>query len=208
MLECQCIMSTLMGLVVCVVLYYLYKIITAKPLPTLNVKLTEMEASTEVHVSKEVSREMDLKDPANPSVVRCYDPATGCFLGNVKAMNAEDVEDVSMKAKKAQAEWRNTTWEQRRRVLRLLLNYTVEHQLEICRVDARDSGKPLVDAVLGEIMTTCEVYYFPFLFFSFLFFSFLFFSFLFFSFLSFPISKSSPLIGSSPLPFFRKFLTC
>ena len=150
-------MSALIGLAVAVVLYFVFKIITRKPLPQLNVKLTEMEASTDVHVSSEVSREMDLRDPSNPAVVRCYDPATGCFLGNVKAMNAEDVEDVAMKAKNAQAEWKNTTWEQRRRVLRLLLNYTVEHQLEICRVDARDSGKPLVDAVLGEIMTTCEV---------------------------------------------------
>eukprot|EP00009_Paramoeba_aestuarina_P003916 CAMPEP_0201523432 /NCGR_PEP_ID=MMETSP0161_2-20130828/19839_1 /ASSEMBLY_ACC=CAM_ASM_000251 /TAXON_ID=180227 /ORGANISM="Neoparamoeba aestuarina, Strain SoJaBio B1-5/56/2" /LENGTH=586 /DNA_ID=CAMNT_0047922547 /DNA_START=36 /DNA_END=1796 /DNA_ORIENTATION=+ len=155
-MECVCYCYTLGGLAALAVLYFLFKLITRKPLPPLNVKLTELEASTEVHVSSEVSREMDLKDPSDPTVVRCYDPATGCFLGTVKNMTEEEVNECARKAKNAQAEWRNTTWEQRRRVLRLLMNYTVEHQLEICRVDARDSGKPMVDAVLGEIMTTCE----------------------------------------------------
>lgn len=41
-------------------------------------------------------------------------------------------------------------------VLRTIQQYILSHQEDICRVCARDSGKPKVDALLGEVMTTCE----------------------------------------------------
>ena len=45
---------------------------------------------------------------------------------------------------------------QRRQVLRTIQKYLVNHIVDICRVCSRDSGKPMVDALLGEVMTTCE----------------------------------------------------
>ena len=83
-------------------------------------------------------------------------------------------------------EWRESPFQQRRLLLRTLLKYIIQHQnaicrcacvpgcaaphniceflqasrrcncLPCCRVAARDSGKPMVDAAFGEVMVTCE----------------------------------------------------
>jgi len=44
----------------------------------------------------------------------------------------------------------------RNRLMRIYLKFIIDHQTEICRVAARDSGKPMVDAAFGEVLTTCE----------------------------------------------------
>jgi acyl-CoA reductase-like NAD-dependent aldehyde dehydrogenase len=71
-------------------------------------------------------------------------------------MSSSDVTEILHKAKEAQEEWRKTTFAQRRMVLRTIQKYVVAHVEDICRVSSRESGKPKVDAVMGEILTTCE----------------------------------------------------
>jgi acyl-CoA reductase-like NAD-dependent aldehyde dehydrogenase len=61
-----------------------------------------------------------------------------------------------MRAQRAQEIYKNTSFETRKAVLRTLLDYVTRHQTEICRLSCIDSGKTAVDAVLGEIWTTCE----------------------------------------------------
>ena len=51
---------------------------------------------------------------------------------------------------------RKTSFAERRRVLRTIQKYICNHVEDICRVCSRDSGKPKCDALLGEILTTCE----------------------------------------------------
>lgn len=97
-----------------------------------------------------------LRDPARPGMIQCFDPSTQQWLGQVPAMTAADVHDACVKAARAQHEWRGTTFAQRRTVLRTLQAYLCQHVAEICRVSARDSGKPAVDACLGEVLTTAE----------------------------------------------------
>ena len=91
-----------------------------------------------------------------PEQIQCYDPSTGQYLGQVPAMNAAQVHALCVRAAAAQVTWRQTTFQQRRRVLRTLQRYIVTHVTTICRVSGRDSGKPVVDACLGEVLTTCE----------------------------------------------------
>jgi acyl-CoA reductase-like NAD-dependent aldehyde dehydrogenase len=71
-------------------------------------------------------------------------------------MPAADVRAAVARARAAALRWRASTFAQRRRLMRVLLRYVVEHQEEICRVSAADSGKPLVDAAFGELIVTCE----------------------------------------------------
>ena len=66
-------------------------------------------------------------------------------------MTKEDVESLCAKAAIAQKSWALTTYAQRRMVLRTIQKYIVAHQEDICRVSARDSGKPKVDALLGTL---------------------------------------------------------
>jgi len=97
-----------------------------------------------------------LLDPANHTLVQCYSPATLVKLGTVPNLNAQQVSDLAKRSQTAQQSWKSTTFAQRRRVLRTLQKYIVAHIDEICQLCAKDSGKTQVDALLGEILTTCE----------------------------------------------------
>ncbi|XP_026457430.1 aldehyde dehydrogenase 22A1-like isoform X2 [Papaver somniferum] len=88
--------------------------------------------------------------------VRCYEPATMKYLGDFPALTSDQVKEHVADARKAQKAWAKSTFKQRRQFLRILLKYIIEHQELICQTSSRDTGKTMVDASLGEIMTTCE----------------------------------------------------
>ncbi|KAH0448431.1 hypothetical protein IEQ34_022231 [Dendrobium chrysotoxum] len=88
--------------------------------------------------------------------VQCYEPATMKYLGFYPALTSDEVTMHVAQARKAQKIWANSSFRQRRKFLRILLKYIIEHQALICEVSSRDTGKTMVDASLGEIMTTCE----------------------------------------------------
>ncbi|RUP47288.1 Aldehyde/histidinol dehydrogenase [Jimgerdemannia flammicorona] len=92
---------------------------------------------------------------ADPKTIICYDPATGRHLASIPAPTPADVAEAYARVKRAQEKWAKTTFEERRRVLRSLLDFIVENQEDISRVAVRDSGKTMIDATLGEIITTC-----------------------------------------------------
>eukprot|EP00123_Amoebidium_parasiticum_P013133 comp21791_c0_seq1/m.30967 comp21791_c0_seq1/g.30967 ORF comp21791_c0_seq1/g.30967 comp21791_c0_seq1/m.30967 type:complete len:607 (-) comp21791_c0_seq1:178-1998(-) len=98
---------------------------------------------------------LDLK-AAGTDKIQCFDPATGESLGSVKAWSREDVAEGVKKAREAQKSWAKTSFEERKRVLRSLMEFVVRNQETICKVAARDSGKTMVDGIFGEILTTCE----------------------------------------------------
>ncbi|KAJ1699251.1 hypothetical protein LUZ63_007763 [Rhynchospora breviuscula] len=88
--------------------------------------------------------------------VQCYEPATMKYLGYFPALTPEEVREHVAQARKAQKIWAKSSFKQRRQFLRILLKYIIEHQDLICEISSRDTGKTMVDASLGEIMTTCE----------------------------------------------------
>ncbi len=102
------------------------------------------------------SESTSLKDPKRPGYIQCYDPSTKQRLGEVVAMTTKDVHQLCVKAAEAQTSWSKTSFTERRKVLRTIQKYIVHHVEDICRVCSRDSGKPKCDALLGEILTTCE----------------------------------------------------
>jgi len=123
--------------------------------PSLEVSMTPEEAQDD-GVEGDPVTEMPLLNAKDKSKLNCYDPSTKQFIGNAKNMSAEEVNEILEKARVAQAGWKRTTYAQRRLVLRTIQKYIVQHVEDICRVSARESGKPKVDAVMGEILTTCE----------------------------------------------------
>ncbi|TNY18946.1 meiotic sister-chromatid recombination aldehyde dehydrogenase [Rhodotorula diobovata] len=96
-----------------------------------------------------------LADPAR-SYITCYAPASAQHLATVPALNGDEVRERVGKAAQAQRGWRDSSWTRRRRVLRSLLEWTVNEAEALSKVASRDSGKTLVDAAFGEILTTCE----------------------------------------------------
>lgn len=88
--------------------------------------------------------------------ITSYDPATGLHLGTFMADNEVEISGKIARAANAQKSWRRTSFTQRRRVIRSLMKWLVENQDLCARVACRDTGKTLIDAVLGEILTTCS----------------------------------------------------
>lgn len=88
--------------------------------------------------------------------VQCYEPATMKYLGFFPALKPDEVKERVAQVRKSQKVWAKSSFKQRRQFLRVLLKYIIEHQELICEISSRDTGKTMVDASLGEIMTTCE----------------------------------------------------
>ncbi|KAH8880164.1 succinate-semialdehyde dehydrogenase, variant [Thozetella sp. PMI_491] len=88
--------------------------------------------------------------------IQCYAPATGELLGFVNPHTAGGIDRAIGSAHTAQKTWAQTTFRQRRAVLRSILEYVLDNQETICRIACLDSGKTMVDAQLGEILVTTE----------------------------------------------------
>lgn len=90
------------------------------------------------------------------SAVQCYAPATGANLGLINPSTPSGIDRVVQRATSAQLKWAQTSFSERRRVLRSLLTFVLENQESIVRAACLDSGKTRVDAVFGEVLVTVE----------------------------------------------------
>ncbi|KAF6764837.1 meiotic sister-chromatid recombination aldehyde dehydrogenase [Ephemerocybe angulata] len=88
--------------------------------------------------------------------ITSFDPATGLHLQTVLADDEDLIESKIARAAKAQKYWKTTTYTQRRRVMSSLLKWLVDNQELCAQVACRDTGKTLLDASFGEILTTCS----------------------------------------------------
>ncbi|MCA9657481.1 MAG: aldehyde dehydrogenase family protein [Myxococcales bacterium] len=93
---------------------------------------------------------------ANAATIPCFDPATGEPLGEVANVGGDEVRARIARARAAQERWAETTFDERREVLRAILRHLLDHTDELCRVIAQDAGKTLENAILGEIWPVCE----------------------------------------------------
>ena len=99
---------------------------------------------------------MALKIRSRPNKLQCYNPANAEYLGEVDAMTPDEVNHLVAKARGAQKEWSETTFETRRHFLRILLRAIIDYQKEIATVCVQDSGKTMVGANLGEVIPSLE----------------------------------------------------
>jgi acyl-CoA reductase-like NAD-dependent aldehyde dehydrogenase len=94
--------------------------------------------------------------PSKKNQIPCVHPATRAPLGSVRVDSPADVDAAVARARAAQKAWGKTTFAERRRVLKAILAYTVDHKEEICDEVQRASGKTRENALLGEIWPVCE----------------------------------------------------
>lgn len=126
-------------------------------LPAVSFALTELQQLESVsELGLETLDEMELVDPGRPGKLQCFDPATMQRLGEVELMSRERVEETVAAARAAQVAWAQSSFAERRAVMRAVLEYYVEHMEDVVRVCCRDSGKTRLCAVLGEVTPTCE----------------------------------------------------
>ncbi|TFL07778.1 Aldehyde/histidinol dehydrogenase [Pterulicium gracile] len=96
------------------------------------------------------------RDMPGRRYITAFDPSTGLHIGTFLADAEQEIEEKIKWATRAQREWKQTTFTQRRRVMRSLLKWLVDNQETCANVACRDTGKTQVDAALGEILTTCS----------------------------------------------------
>ena len=92
----------------------------------------------------------------DPDFIRCVNPATLERLGEIPVTTPDEVEAMITRARAAQRDYRQTTFAQRRRLLRRILQQLLDNADAICDDVCRDSGKTRENAMMGEIWPVCE----------------------------------------------------
>lgn len=90
------------------------------------------------------------------TAIQCYAPATGQYLGLVNPSTPDRIDRIVAKAAAAQRQWQQTTFAQRRKVLKTLLKFLLDNEDAIVRAACLDSGKTRTDAIFGEVLVTVE----------------------------------------------------
>ncbi|MCB9663755.1 MAG: aldehyde dehydrogenase family protein [Alphaproteobacteria bacterium] len=99
---------------------------------------------------------MSAQPTAVPHRIVCTEPATLAPLGEVPVDDAVAVREAIAAARAAQVAFGAAPVRRRVRVLRRLLDLVVRHADELCEVVARDAGKTLEHALVGEIWPVAE----------------------------------------------------
>jgi acyl-CoA reductase-like NAD-dependent aldehyde dehydrogenase len=97
----------------------------------------------------------DLSTLNSGYVIDCECPADGRRLGHHIPSKPADIDEAIKHATTAQHAW-SPTFSQRRRLLKTLLRYILDHQESIVAACCLDSGKTKIDACFGEILVTAE----------------------------------------------------
>eukprot|EP00441_Pelagodinium_beii_P036691 CAMPEP_0197626216 /NCGR_PEP_ID=MMETSP1338-20131121/5285_1 /TAXON_ID=43686 ORGANISM="Pelagodinium beii, Strain RCC1491" /NCGR_SAMPLE_ID=MMETSP1338 /ASSEMBLY_ACC=CAM_ASM_000754 /LENGTH=631 /DNA_ID=CAMNT_0043196739 /DNA_START=30 /DNA_END=1925 /DNA_ORIENTATION=+ len=118
------------------------------------------EAETRRGAAKgEVGRKFDYAKewPTWPKTsIPCWDPCTSEFLGEMPAMGEAEISKIMTNARKAQSTWKESAFAQRRHLLLTIHRFVLENMDTICTVACRDSGKTVIDAMVGELTVTLE----------------------------------------------------
>jgi len=88
--------------------------------------------------------------------IDCVNPATGKSMGIVNALKPEEVKKCLEAAKVAQAEWEQTSFDERRQVLQDFIDMFIANENDIVESSMKDTGKTRFEAMFGEILTSCE----------------------------------------------------
>lgn len=99
-----------------------------------------------------------LHEPLRTSAdfIDCFEPATGARLGKVQVDSPDAVRGAVARARVAQVGWAESTYEERRSVLRHIQAHLLEHADELVEAICRDAGKTRENALMGELWPVSE----------------------------------------------------
>lgn len=104
-----------------------------------------------IDVKSEKSVRDALKAAESRGIIECYEPATRKVLGSVQVTAPEALPGIIARARQAQGLWAKTSFDERRKVIGLILDHVLAHADELCEIISRDSGKTRHNAMLGEV---------------------------------------------------------
>lgn len=86
-----------------------------------------------------------------------YDPATGAEVGRVRQMGKAEVQDVVDASRQAFAEWKNSSFRERRALIMRARAVILAEMDEIAHLISRESGKPFSEAIALEIAPVLDL---------------------------------------------------
>eukprot|EP01088_Endostelium_zonatum_P007199 TRINITY_DN19381_c0_g1_i1.p1 TRINITY_DN19381_c0_g1~~TRINITY_DN19381_c0_g1_i1.p1 ORF type:complete len:638 (-),score=131.99 TRINITY_DN19381_c0_g1_i1:44-1909(-) len=93
----------------------------------------------------------------SPPNISFKNPATGVSTGSYSSYSPADVASVLTLARTAQASYSSSsTFSDRSILLSDLMQEIILHQSEICKLSMQDTGKTYLEALYGEILTSCS----------------------------------------------------
>ncbi len=84
-------------------------------------------------------------------------PSTGLVLGRVPSVGKIGIDKAIAAAKSAFEDWHRTKIGEREPFLRSLISIILEKKMEIARLIAMEQGKPIVEALMAEIIPTLAI---------------------------------------------------
>ena len=121
--------------------------------PKVSVVLTKEESSD---VLEGYPKFDPKKLEGEQKIIHLWDPSTLDYFGTKTAMTDSEVKAIVAKARIAQEKWKTSTFATRRLFLKTMQRYIVENQENCARVAVRENGKTMLDALIGEVLVTCE----------------------------------------------------
>jgi acyl-CoA reductase-like NAD-dependent aldehyde dehydrogenase len=97
-----------------------------------------------------------LRELSAKGSIECYEPATRRPLGSVCVTTADEVKRKVESARRAQESWAKTSFQERQRVLGIMLERLLAQADELVEAVVRDSGKTRHNAMVGEIWPVAE----------------------------------------------------
>jgi acyl-CoA reductase-like NAD-dependent aldehyde dehydrogenase len=88
--------------------------------------------------------------------LRVASPATLTPVGEVEVASADDVQAAVLRARKAQPEWAERGFRERRRLLERAIRVLVARQDELAEVIVAETGKPLTEVLATELLPACD----------------------------------------------------
>eukprot|EP00929_Paragymnodinium_shiwhaense_P070265 TRINITY_DN3558_c0_g1_i1.p1 TRINITY_DN3558_c0_g1~~TRINITY_DN3558_c0_g1_i1.p1 ORF type:complete len:637 (+),score=98.99 TRINITY_DN3558_c0_g1_i1:70-1911(+) len=122
--------------------------------PAVSVPAEEQETAKELKGTRQFDYSSEWGKSSDK--IPCWDPATMDYLGEMPAMNTAELKEMVKRAQQAQRTWAKTPFAQRRQLLRVLQKFILENAETIATVACRESGKTMIDAMVGELTVTLE----------------------------------------------------
>ncbi|HJR66453.1 MAG TPA: aldehyde dehydrogenase family protein [Gemmatimonadaceae bacterium] len=94
---------------------------------------------------------------SGPAQVRSIDPATGETWRVWTSTTPEEVQAAVLRAREAQPAWAAGSLGERRRIFRRVRRRIFERRAELAALIQREAGKPAVEAMTADVLTTLDV---------------------------------------------------
>ena len=124
--------------------------------PKVIVDITDDEKANKINGKKKINMKTFYNAADEQKSVPLFDPSTLDYFGEIPVTSPSEVKSIVARAKVAQQQWKKSSFKTRQLLMRTMLRYITENAEQCARVAVRDSGKTLLDSMIGEVLVTCE----------------------------------------------------